>query len=185
MIVGKNTYWLLLFLLSFALPLKAQRFVTQTGKAHFVSNAPLELIEASAEDLKGAVDISANTFAFTLDIRSFNGFNSALQKEHFNENYMESNRFPKAIFKGKIIDDVDLSRPGSYQVRAKGSLEIHGIVQERVIPCTLEVSDNQVLVSSQFTVPLTDHNISIPKLVYQKIADVIHVDIQARLAAVR
>ncbi len=182
---AKDLGWLLVSMLLLSLPLQAQQYITQAGKAHFVSNAPLELIEASSEELRGVLDATNNTFAFTVAIRSFKGFNSPLQQEHFNENYMESDKYPKAVFKGKIVDDVDLSRPGTYEVRAKGVFQVHGVEQERVILCTIAVSPEQVEASAQFTVLLADHNISIPKLVYQKIADNINVDIQARMAPVQ
>lgn len=183
--VVKTWLWMLLVLLAAALPLQAQQFITQEGKAHFVSEAPLELIEAQSEELRGALDVSANTFAFAIPVQSFKGFNSPLQQEHFNENYMESKRFPRAIFKGKIVDDVDLRRPGTYQVRAKGLLQIHGVEQERIIPVTIVVALEQIQATASFNVLLADHNISIPKLVYQKIADNIRVDVQAQLSPAR
>jgi hypothetical protein len=92
------------------------------GKVRFISDAPLEKIEASSERLRGAVDAGANTFAWTVAIRSFKGFNSDLQLEHFNENYMESAKYTDAKFEGKIIEDVDCSKDGVYPVRAKGRL---------------------------------------------------------------
>src|SRR6476469_7728532 len=102
-----------------ASPQEKPVFSGNKGKIHFVSDAPLEHIEASSDQLSGGIDISTREIYFELRIVSFNGFNSALQREHFNENYMESDVYPKATFKGKIVDAVDLSKNGTYSVRVK------------------------------------------------------------------
>ena len=72
-------------------------------------------------------------FSLKVDVHSFQGFNSPLQKEHFNENYLESDKYPVASFTGKIIEDVDLSADGAYELRTKGTITIHNIPQERII----------------------------------------------------
>lgn len=152
----------------------------QKGSVHFSSDAPLELIEASTNELKGLIDPGKKTFAYTLDVVSFKGFNSSLQQEHFYENYMETRKYPKANFQGKIIEDIEFNVDGTHDIRAKGTLNIHGVEQERIIPCTLVIENGTVSISTKFTVLLKDHNISIPKIVYQKIAEEITVDIEAQ-----
>ncbi len=154
-------------------------FVTEKGKISFLSNAPLEVIRASSDKLQGAIDAEKRTFVFKIAIKSFKGFNSALQKTHFNENYMESDKFPEAIFKGKIIENIDLMQEGTHEVRAKGKLNIHGVEQERIIKANLLSQNGKIKVTSEFTVPLADHDITIPKLVYQKIATEIEVSMEA------
>ncbi len=181
-----NKVFLLLAFLIFWINIKAQDgksniYRTETGHITFVSDAPLELISAESKELKGAVDPEKLTFAFQLDVRSLKGFNSPLQQEHFYENYIESEKFPVATFSGKIIEKVDLRTPGSKVVRAKGILKIHGVEQERIINCSLDIKENKFEVSSEFIVPLTDHNITIPRLVFQKIAEEINVTIKAEL----
>ncbi|HXL57916.1 MAG TPA: YceI family protein, partial [Chitinophagaceae bacterium] len=114
-------------------------------------------------------------FSFKIPMRSFQGFNSPLQREHFNENYMESDKYPEASFKGKIIEDQDLSVDGTYELRAKGTLTIHGIAQERIIKSDVTVSNKKITIKSGFSVLLSDHNIPIPKIVYQKLANEIKV----------
>src|SRR3954463_10509801 len=84
----------------------SQIFSVKTGKISFKSEAPFETIRATSEDLKGLLEIEKKLFAFKVRMDSFDGFNSGLQKEHFNENYLESNKFPEAVFNGKIIEDV-------------------------------------------------------------------------------
>ena len=112
---------------------QVQIYKTESGTAYFKSDAPLELIEAKSTQLKGAIDATKRTFAFTIPIKSFEGFNNPLQQEHFAENYLEIDRFPKATFTGKIIEKLDLSKDGKYTVRTKGKLVIHGVTQERII----------------------------------------------------
>lgn len=146
------------------------------GVISFRSEAPLELIRASSNQLYGVLDNRKRNFSFKIPIRTFQGFNSPLQKEHFNENYMETEKFPEASFKGKIIEDYDLSRDGTYEVRAKGLLNIHGISQERIIKSNVVVKNNKISVTSNFTVLLSDHNIPIPIVVYKKLANEIKVE---------
>ena len=94
---------------------------------------------------------------------------------------MESETFPKAVFTGKIIEQVDLTKDGTYDVRAKGDLDIHGIKQTRIIKAQVIVRSGVAKVLSSFTVPLADHNISVPTLVNQKIASQILVEFDAAL----
>lgn len=156
-------------------------FLTKNGTVHFKSDAPLELIEASSGELHGAIETENRTFAFSIGTKSFQGFNSPLQQEHFQENYMEVKRFPNATFTGKIIETVDLSQNGTYTVRAKGKLNIHGVSRERIIKSEVQVKDGKLRLESEFTVLLKEHEITIPKIVYQKIAEEIEVNIRAEL----
>lgn len=151
------------------------------GKVNFHSNAREELIKASTGQVYGIIDIQKKTFAFKVTIASFDGFNNALQKEHFNENYMETGLFPEATYTGKIIEDVDLTKDGIYDVRAKGKLKIHGVEQERIIKSHIVVKSGKMAVSSEFIVPLADHNIKVPRVVYDKVAPEINVMIEAEL----
>lgn len=164
-------------------PQVAGPYRCENGKVFFRSEATLELIQARSNKLRGAIDPSNNTFAWSVETNSFAGFNSPLQREHFNENYMESGKYPRVSFTGKIIEKIDFQANGKYTVRAKGKLLAHGIEQERIIRSELEVAGNKLFVRSQFTVPLTDHNISIPHIVHQKIAEEVSLSIDAELQA--
>lgn len=160
---------------------QSQIYGTNNGTITFNSDAPLELIQASSKELRGKFDIEKKLFAFTVKINSFEGFNSPLQKEHFNENYMESVQHPNATFSGKIIEDIDFSKEGTYTIRAKGTLLIHGVAQERIIKSELVVKDGKISIKSNFTVLLIDHNIPIPKVVHEKLASEIKVEVKADL----
>ncbi|MER2999374.1 YceI family protein [Pontibacter populi] len=182
--------WLWLMFCSFAVLVSAgftfykpvyQLYRIKEARIHFKSEAPLELIEAGSTKLKGLIRTEDQTFAFSVANTSFEGFNSALQREHFNENYMESTRFPNCTFSGKIIEPIDFTKDGLYTVRAKGKLAVHGVDVERIIKATLTIKGNTVSVQSEFIVPLQDHNITIPKIVNQKIAEEINVTIDATL----
>lgn len=161
-----------------------QLYSCRDGYVYWVSEAPLELIEAESDNLQGIIRADDQTFAFSMAIRSFDGFNSGLQKEHFHENYMQTEEFGKANFSGKILEPVNFSTPGTHSIRAKGVLEIHGVRQERIISATVIVKPDGVLeISSDFTVLLVDHEISIPRIVFQKIAEEINVRIRATLTS--
>ena len=110
---------------------------------------------------------------------SFLGFNSPLQREHFNENYMESHNFPKATYVGKIVGNYDLMKEGSTEIMTKGELTIHGISVEQNIPVNLVIKHGIVGVRSNFKVALSDYNIKIPKAVEGKIAEIVDVEVYA------
>ncbi len=148
------------------------------GSIQFTSDAPLELIQASTQNLRGVIDPVENTFAFSIDIRYFEGFNSNLQRTHFNENYLESHKYSRASFSGKIIERINWDGLGTHQLRAKGTLDIHGVKQERIIPSHVELFSDRVLIKAEFMVPLRDHDIDIPKIVAQKISEEIKVFIE-------
>ena len=165
------------------LELSAQEnlYYGENGIIEFESDAPLELISASSNELKGAIDVLTREFYFTLPNESFMGFNGEVQQEHFHENYIESSIYKNSTFRGKIIEEVDIRENTSIDVRAKGILDIHGVKQERIINSTLSISENEILLHSTFTILLEDHNIEIPRIVYQKIAEVIMVNVEILL----
>lgn len=156
-----------------------KKFTTDRGKVRFISKAELELIEATSDKLQGIVDPRNNQFAFSVPVQSFQGFNSDLQREHFNEKYVESEHFPRMAFSGKIIEAVDYDINGIYEVRAKGELDIHGQKQTRIIRSTIIIEDGSLSIESTFKVPLADHNIAVPRIVNQKIATEIEVTVKA------
>ena len=171
----------LFVLLSFTGAAPQVEYKVSSGSIFFRSEASLEIIKAQSSELKGILVTDKKQFAFIVSIRSFKGFNSPLQQEHFNENYMESNKFPAASFEGKIIEDIDFTKDGVYSIRTKGNLSIHGVVQERIIKSEITVKNTNISIRSNFTVLLSDHNIPIPKVVHEKLASEIQVDIKADL----
>lgn len=159
-----------------------RKFTITRSSMSFTSDAELELIQASSDNIQGLIDPADNRFAFTVEVKTFKGFNSALQREHFNDKYMESDKFPRARFSGKIIEPIVFTTDGVYDVRAKGELDIHGQKQTRIIKAHVVVTNGVVEIDTHFFIPLTDHNISIPTIVNQKIASEIEVDFEATMS---
>lgn len=155
----------------------------RNGGVDFLSDAPLEMISARSDKLIGVLNIQDRQFSFSIPVSTFEGFNTALQKTHFNENYLETDRYPEATFKGKIIEEVDLGMGGQYRIRAKGKLDIHGVAVDRIIRCDLQVTSETIEVKADFSVFLDDHDIKIPSIVNQKIAQEIKVSIECVLQA--
>lgn len=176
--MNRITFFLLLISTS---AVAQKRFSVDNVKVEFTSNAALELINAQTEKVQGLLDPSNNNFAFIVNTRSFTGFNSSLQQQHFNEKYLETDKFYEATYTGTIIDPVDYKTDGVYKVRAKGNLVIHGKKQSRIIPGTVTVNNGLIIIDSNFTVPLDDHDITIPKIVSQKIATEIMVKMKFEL----
>jgi hypothetical protein len=154
------------------------RYEVVNGNIDFTSNAALELINASSEKVKGVIDSKTKQFAFIVSNGSFKGFNSELQRQHFNEKYMESDKYYESTFTGVLQDSINFNVDGVYKVRAKGTLVIHGKKQPRTIPGTITVAKGQTTIESEFKVLLADHDIEIPKVVNQKIATEITVKLK-------
>jgi hypothetical protein len=174
--------WIFIVLIGIVnISLGQTRYICNNGTIRFYSNASLETIEAYSDNLGGVVDAETNRFAFKLPILSFQGFNSNLQKEHFNENYLESNAYEYATFEGKIIGKIDFDKDTIYSVRAKGSLEIHGVKNEEIISSVVRIEGETIYINADFNVLLSNYNIPIPKVVSRKIAKEIKVVVEAKL----
>lgn len=159
----------------------AQKYITRTGKISFFSSTPLENIEAFNNEVAGIMDAKTGDVVFQVPIKSFK-FEKALMQEHFNENYMESDKYPKAEFKGKAdMSGVNFSKDGSYNVKTNGALTIHGVTKNVTMPGTIVVKGNTVTVNSKFSVKTADYKINIPKLVEGKIAKEIEVAVNSIL----
>ncbi|HRH70277.1 MAG TPA: hypothetical protein PLB89_12290 [Flavobacteriales bacterium] len=155
------------------------RWELERSLVSLMSDAPLERIAAQTTRSTGLLDPLARSFAVQVPITSFEGFNSPLQREHFNENYMVSGTWPNASFAGRIIESVDLTVPGTHSVRAKGKLVVHGVEKERIIACKLVVASEGIRVTSTFDVAVDDHAIRVPRVVQQKVASVVQVTVDA------
>jgi polyisoprenoid-binding protein YceI len=146
----------------------------------FFSATSIENIEASNKNSKGILDFDSKGFFIKIPVKDFN-FPSDLMEEHFNENYMESEKYPDATFKGKFEGVYDLTKDGEYPVTASGDLTIHGVTQKRSIPAVIIVRNGKLSINSKFNVKLEDHKITIPTVVFNKIAELIEVKIESSL----
>lgn len=141
----------------------------------FFSESPMENIEAENKKVKTVFKTSTKDLAIVIPILNFK-FEKPLMEEHFNENYMESEKFPTATFKGKVDDkEVNLKEDGKYPASATGKLKIHGVEQERTINGTITVKGSQLIFDSKFQIKLVDHDIEIPSVVVKNIAEIIDV----------
>ncbi|GEO09665.1 YceI family protein [Segetibacter aerophilus] len=154
--------------------LQAQTFITRNGYAGFFSKTPLEDIKAENRQLYAVIDATKKNLAFTCLVKGFL-FPKQLMQEHFNENYIESDKFPKATFVGNYTGDVNAANAGKYPVQIKGQLTLHGVTQTIDVPGTIEVRDNKLIGASEFKLTPGDFNIKIPALVSEKIAKQIDV----------
>lgn len=176
--------WILFSTLSFSNenPLVgADLYKTSNGKVNFASSAQLEVIKAQAATLKGGIDLSKQAFAFSIVMNSFEGFNSPLQRTHFNENYLETALYPTATFEGKILNKGGLEKDGLYLVKTVGKFKIHGISQEKMIEGKLIKKGKSIKIEANFPVNIADFNIPIPKIVEFKIAKTVNVQVEAEL----
>jgi polyisoprenoid-binding protein YceI len=153
---------------------KAQLFITTNGEVSFFSKTPMEDIEALNKNVSSIINTATNEVAVQMRITNF-VFPNKLMQEHFNENYLESEKFPSATFKGKIKEIVDLSVPGTYPITASGSATIHGVARPIELKGTIVSSSSGLALNCQFEVRLVDYKIDIPKIVFAKIAEVIKV----------
>ncbi len=153
-------------------------YQTTHAGIEFFSSAPIEDISAFSD--KGiAVFSTSGEISFKVPIRSFN-FPKSLMQEHFNENYMESDKFPYASFKGRIYEQPDLSKVGEQPVTLQGILEIHGVKQSRTISAILTIREGVLInLKSNFEVACADHKIKIPRIFWKNIAEVVLVEVNA------
>ena len=146
------------------------------GDITFFSETPMENIDAVNKDVKALLNTADGGVAFIVTNVGFH-FEKPLMEEHFNENYMESDKYKVSVFKGKIVEQIDYSKNGSYKVTVKGMLNIHGVEKERVILGEVVVLDGKITVKSSFKVKVEDHKIKIPKLVIKNIAETVQVTV--------
>jgi hypothetical protein len=171
-------------LVAFAQPLQAQRYMDRAGRASFYSKAPLEDIEAHTDQALCILDASSGEVASSLLMKSFQ-FEKALMQEHFNEKYVESDKYPKATFTGKItnLSDINLTQNGTYTARVEGEITIHGVTKPLTTEIELVVQDNGIQATGSFPLRVKDFKITIPTLVVRNIAEVIEVRIAFDLRA--
>lgn len=149
-------------------------FLTNKGETTFFSQTPVEDISAINKQVVGIINTANGELAVQMQMKLFD-FPNKLMQEHFNENYIESDKYPKAIFKGKLNEKIDFSKNGTYDVTATGDLTIHGVTKPRTLKGKLTVAEAAINISSEFDVALVDHKIDVPQMVFVKVAQVIKV----------
>jgi polyisoprenoid-binding protein YceI len=156
-------------------------YLASECKVSFFSSAPLEDIDAATTRATSALNGADGSIAFKIPIKTFE-FPNKLMQEHFNENYMESEKYPEAQFAGKIveIDRIDLKKPADYTVTVKGDMTIHGVKKPVETKGVLSVkADGKIHAHAKFPIALADYNVKIPTMVVKNIAEVVEVKVNA------
>jgi polyisoprenoid-binding protein YceI len=171
-----------IFLLTICFSLNGicQNYTTKTGFIGFYSKTSLEDIKAENNQVYAVMDPVSLHIAFAVLLKGFI-FTKELMQEHFNENYVESDKYSKCTFSGTCSGDMDLSKDGTYQVVIKGDLNLHGVTKPIETTAQLDVKKDQIRGTSAFKLKPEDFNITIPSIVREKIASDISVKVQIDL----
>lgn len=152
--------------------------ISRNATLSFFSSTVVEDIEATSTTASSVLDMKTRNILFRVNNNSFQ-FKKKMMQEHFNENYMESDKYPYSEFKGKITDDIDLSKDGTYAVNVSGNLNIHGVTKPYQTKATLTVSSGLTTAKATFRVRIEDHKIKIPSIVFKNIAEYVDVRVSA------
>lgn len=156
--------------------LQAQKYSSVRTEISFFSEAPLENIQALNKEGKSIINFSNKEVVAVVPIRGFH-FEKSLMEEHFNENFMESDRFKTATLKAKFNEEIPFNKDGVYTITASGKLNIHGVEKDYTIPGELTIAGDKISVKSKFKVRVADHKIEIPQLVIKNIAEVVEISV--------
>ena len=158
--------------------LQAQKYFSKTGEISFHSSTPIEDIEAISNSASTVFDLESGKIQWAVLIKSFE-FEKALMQEHFNENYMESSKYPKGVFKGSVknYESIDFTKDGLYEAEVTGTLEIHGKLNTVETTASFKVENGKVTATSNFKIAVADYGIEIPSVVKDNIAKEVEVKI--------
>ncbi len=151
-------------------------YITDKGFVSFFSEAPIEDIEGRHLGPQSILNLPKREIAFIIPIRGFH-FEKSLMEEHFNEKYLESDRFPNATFTGTLSQSIHPGLDTSMALEAEGKMTIHGVEQTLRIPGKAEVREGVIRLTSSFPIAVKTYGISIPKLLTENIADTVRVDL--------
>jgi YceI-like domain. len=176
----------ILFTISFLfLAANGQKYMTKNGYIGFFSHSAMEDIKGDNNQVAGVLDISTGEMVFQVLIKSFH-FEKALMEEHFNENYMESDKFPKSTFRGKItnLSSVDFTKQGKYDVTVEGDLNMHDVTNKISAKGTVELVQGGINAVSKFNIVPEDYKITIPGVVRDNIAKTLEISVNMKYAPV-
>jgi hypothetical protein len=177
-----HLFLLLILLTGMVAPATAQRFFTKSGSIYFDASGPTEVIEATNKTITCVVDTKTGAIQFAVLMKGFL-FEKALMEEHFNENYVESTKFPKAEFKGEVINNasVNYGKNGTYPTHVKGKLTLHGITKEIETDGTITIKDGKPSVTAEFKIMLIDYGVEVPSLVADKVSKEARIKVNCSL----
>ncbi len=152
----------------------SQKYICKNGETSFFSETPMEDISALNTKVVSLINTEDGSLAVKMNIIDFE-FPNKLMQEHFNENYLESEKYPKSVFSGKILEKIDFSKDSKHKVTGQGNIVIHGQAQKVNLEGTLTVNGDQLILEAAYLIKPEDYNIEIPSLVITKIAKEISV----------
>lgn len=174
----------ILLALCVTINLNAQKFADlgkeKTSSVTFFSAAPLEDIDATNNEAAFILDVSTGDIQSVIRMRAFK-FKKALMEEHFNENYVESTKYPVAQFKGKINEKIDLTTDKEQKVSATGKMDLHGVTKDITIEGILVVKDGNITLNAKFPIKISDYDIKVPSLYVKNIAEIVDVTISSTI----
>lgn len=166
--------------IAFSTGIFAQIYMAKTCEVSFFSASPLENIEAIAKVPKTFINTATNDVQVQITNTAF-VFEKPLMQEHFNENYMESEKFPYSIFKGKINEKVDWTKEGEQKVTVTGKMSMHGVDKVITVDGIVNIKGGEIIISTKFKIHVADYNIKVPSLYIQNIAEDVDVKLNAVL----
>jgi polyisoprenoid-binding protein YceI len=179
-------YFFIALITATALPSFAQKYLGKNAKVTFTSKAPLETIVGTTNTATMAIDTKSGVLAMSLLVKSFS-FEKKLMQQHFNDNYMESNKFPKAEFRGNITNNskINYNADGKYNVNAEGKLTIHGVAQQITTTGTVEVKAGKIIATCNFSVQVSDYGVAIPSVVKDKVSNTVNINVSGSLSLIK
>ncbi len=170
----------LVFVLFFLQNAEAQKYYSKNAVIRFHCNSKAEKIDAVNSTATTVMELTSGKIEFAALVNAF-VFEKALMQEHFNENYMESSKFPKAVFKGSFADaqNLKLSTPGTYKTTVNGELTLHGVTRQVSAPVEFVVDDKGIHGSTMFMVKCSDFDITIPSVVKNTVSNDVEIKVKA------
>lgn len=158
------------------------KFFTKSGKISFVSQGSVETIAAKHKGVTCVLDARSGALQYAVLMKGFE-FAKALMQEHFNENYVESDKYPKADFKGQVVNNSEIKygQDGSYPAKVKGMLSLHGVTKEIEVPGSIVVRGGKPQLNASFSILLSDYNIRIPSVVKENISNTVTISVDCPL----
>lgn len=163
-----NNIILILTIFFFSKCAYSQLMMTRNATISFHSHTFLEDVDAENNQVLAVIDVNKKNIAFSSLMRNY-VFRKKLMQEHFNENYIESDKYPKSTFSGTYSEDVPMDKDGTYPVNVKGKISLHGVTKEIHVPATLTIKGETITGNAIFKLNPSDFNISIPFIVRDKI----------------
>jgi hypothetical protein len=153
-------------------------YTCKNARITIFSGALIEDIKAASSAGVAVCNASTGELDFSVVISSLQ-FEKAFMQQHFNSDYMESDKYPRATFKGRIQGPIDVTKDGAYTVSVSGDLTVHGVTRARTIQGSLTVKNGVIFMASEFMVKCGDHHIDIPQILFYHIAENIKVTVSA------